>query len=707
LFRIGLSQFIRRIFLVLLGLSWVGYLGYLLSNLYRSHGELQSYHREQVLRDSGKRAEALAYFFSERSRDLRTLVSGRELQTYFENKALGMSMQYGLSASLYCIRESFDVFRTESRLGDSEIYQRIVFLNSDGTTIVDSRPEGEAPPDRGEQARWAPLLAEGLPSLQALGNELVLVAPYQFKSRLTGHLLAWLSVKKIYQHFVGPDDPANLTTALAIASRLLFVPKESVNLVSQEAFPAIESLSMEAPLGFTVPAAKGRLRELLAFRTPVSGTPLALVTIIPASKLGGISPLVLVAVTGSIGILVVFMGLASVVVNRRALQTMEQLFEKMPFAIVVLAKDRRIGLANEAAGTIFACAVAELKGRPWVAFVPHAPPCDHRPAAQEVTALDAHGTSRAILLTEIPATIAGQNVFLEAFVDQTELKHLESQLRQAQKLEAVGQLAAGIAHEINTPAQYVQHSISFLSESFRDLQQVLAQHRKVVALVASGPEHQPLMAELSQAEEAADLEYVEENAPPAFDRALEGISRIASIVSAMKEFAHPDHRKNAPADLNRALQNTLIVARNAYSSVADVATELGDLPPVMCYLSDLNQAFLSLVVNAAQAIADVVGSSGDRGRILVRSAREGDFVRVEVHDTGCGIPDAIRDRIFDPFFTTKEVGSGTGQGLAIAHSVVVDKHGGTLTFDSTVGKGTVFTIRLPIDGRPNAATEGA
>jgi len=592
-------------------------------------------------------------------------------------------------------------------LVDSEIYQRIVFLNSDGTTIVDSRPERGLAPDPGEQARWAPLLAEGLPSLQALGNELVLVAPYRFKSRLSGHLLAWLSVKEIYQHFVGPDDPANRTTALAIASRLLFIPSEPVNLVSREAFPAVESLPIEAPRGFTAPAAKGGLREMLAFRTPVSGTPLALVTIIPASKLGGVSPLVLVAVTGSVGILVVLMGLASVVVHRRALQTMEQLFEKMPFAIVVLAKDRHIGLANEAAGEIFACAVTELKGQPWAAFVPHAPPCDHRPAALEATALDARGTSRAILLTEIPATIAGQEVFLEAFVDQSEMKRLESQLRQAQKLEAVGQLAAGIAHEINTPAQYVQHSISFLSESFRDLQQVLAQHRKAVALVASGPEHQPLVAELSRAEEAADLEYVEENAPPAFDRALEGISRISSIVSAMKEFAHPDHRESSLADLNRALQNTLTVARNAYCSVADVATELAELPPVMCHLSDLNQVFLSLVVNAAQAIADVIGSSGARGRILVRSAREGDYVRIEFHDTGCGIPDAIRDRIFDPFFTTKEVGSGSGQGLAIAHSVVVDKHGGSLTFDSTVGKGTVFTIRLPIAGRSNAAADGA
>jgi signal transduction histidine kinase len=175
----------------------------------------------------------------------------------------------------------------------------------------------------------------------------------------------------------------------------------------------------------------------------------------------------------------------------------------------------------------------------------------------------------------------------------------------------------------------------------------------------------------------------------------------------MKEFAQPDIREKSLADLNRALETTLTVAANEYKSVADVETDLAELPSVRCHLGDLNQVFLSLIVNAAQAIADVVGTSGARGRILVRSARDGDHVRVDIHDTGCGIPDAIRERIFDPFFTTKEVGRGSGQGLAIAHSVVVDKHGGSLTFDSTVGKGSVFTIRLPIADLPNADAEGA
>lgn len=687
---------------MLLGLSWVGYLGYLLSNLYRSHRELQNYQREHVLRESVRLGESLEYFFSERSKDLRTLLASHELLTYFENKALGMSMQYGLSASLYRVREAFDTHRSESQLGESKIYQRIVFLNIEGNPIVDSRPERSAVVSPDEPDHWTPLLKEGLPSLQVLGGELVLVAPYQFKSKLSGFLIAWLSVKEIYWHLVGSNDPANRMIAFAYQSHLLFTSNEQANLVSRENFPAIPSISNEGPLRFIVPSKKEGPREMLAFRRLVSGTPLGLVTIIPASKLGGISPLFLVAVTGSIGILVVLMGLASVVFHRRALQTMEQLLEKMPFAIVVLTKDRRIGIANDAAGVILACSAPALKGQTWATFVPQALPSNPQPTTLEVTAVGADRKNRSILLAEIPATIVGQEVFLEAFVDRSEVKRLEAQLRQAQKLESVGQLAAGIAHEINTPAQFVQNSISFLSDSFSALLKVLVQYRKTIARVANAPEHQLLLQELKQAEEAADVEYVEENAPDAFTRSLDGIARISSIVSAMKEFAHPDHREKSLADLNHAIQNTLTIARNEYKFVADAEMDRGELPLVLCHLSDLNQVFLNLVVNAAHAIADVVGNSGAKGRILVRTVDEGDTVRVEVHDTGCGIPEAIRDRIFDPFFTTKEVGRGTGQGLAIAHSVVVDKHGGTLTFDSTVGKGSVFTIRLPVADSVNA-----
>jgi signal transduction histidine kinase len=165
----------------------------------------------------------------------------------------------------------------------------------------------------------------------------------------------------------------------------------------------------------------------------------------------------------------------------------------------------------------------------------------------------------------------------------------------------------------------------------------------------------------------------------------------------MKEFAHPDSRDKSTADLNRALETTLTVARNEYKYLADVETAFGELPPVNCHVGDLNQVFLNLIVNAAHAISDVVGKSGQRGRIIVRTFGQGDRVRIEIADTGGGIPVQIRDRVYDPFFTTKEVGRGSGQGLAIARNIVVDKHGGALTFESEVGKGTTFIIVLPVD----------
>ena len=202
-------------------------------------------------------------------------------------------------------------------------------------------------------------------------------------------------------------------------------------------------------------------------------------------------------------------------------------------------------------------------------------------------------------------------------------------------------------------------------------------------------------AAMARFEDEADLDYTKENVPEAILRARDGVSRIATIVGAMKEFAHPDTRQKTSSDLNRAIETTLIIARNEYKYVAEVETELGELPLVSCHIGDLNQVFLNLIVNAAHAIADLVKDSDNKGRITVRTAHEGDRVRIEIADTGCGIPDEIRDRIFDPFFTTKVVGRGSGQGLAIARSIVVDKHGGTLGFTSEVGKGTTFTVVLP------------
>jgi len=277
---------------------------------------------------------------------------------------------------------------------------------------------------------------------------------------------------------------------------------------------------------------------------------------------------------------------------------------------------------------------------------------------------------------------------------------LEMDLRHSQKLEAVGQLAAGIAHEINTPIQFVGDSVRFLKEAFDAQRALIGHYRRAVEALAHAGVNGALVDQICSSESELDLDYLERNVPGSIDRCLGGVSRVATIVRAMKEFAHPDGGEKSPADLNAALSATLAIARNEYKYVADVETDWGEIPAVACYVGDLNQVFLNLIVNAAHAIAEVVGNTGSKGKIRVSTRRDGPWVNILVADSGCGIPESIRDRVFEPFFTTKPVGKGSGQGLAIARSIVVEKHGGELNFESTIGKGTTFTIRLAIDGKP-------
>jgi len=280
--------------------------------------------------------------------------------------------------------------------------------------------------------------------------------------------------------------------------------------------------------------------------------------------------------------------------------------------------------------------------------------------------------------------------------DITGREMAEMELRQAQKLESVGRLASGIAHEINTPIQFVGDNTRFLQDSFAGLQTLLAKYQELRDAAAAGPVDPAFLADLRRMEEASDCAYLVEEIPKALAQTLEGVTQVATIVRAMKEFAHPERKERVAVDINKALLSTLTVARNELKYVADVETDFGELPLVVCNVSDLNQVFLNLLVNAAHAIADVVKQSGKKGKIRVRTMAEGKTVLVAISDTGCGIPEGIRSRIFDPFFTTKEVGRGTGQGLAIARSVVVERHKGSLTFESTEGEGTTFYVRLPV-----------
>jgi PAS domain S-box-containing protein len=282
---------------------------------------------------------------------------------------------------------------------------------------------------------------------------------------------------------------------------------------------------------------------------------------------------------------------------------------------------------------------------------------------------------------------------------EAERDRMELDLRLAQKLEAVGQLAAGIAHEINTPTQFVGDTVRFLGDAFGDLSELLIVYEELLRAADRGPVPSALIARVRAAEDRADLDYLRARVPGAVERAHDGVDRMATIVRAMRDFAHPPTAERSPVDINAALRSTLVVATAEYKYIADVETDLGDLPAVMCDGGDMNQVFLNLVVNAAHAIADANRTTARRGTIRVRSACEGDHVVVSVSDTGTGIAPDIADRVYDPFFTTKDVGRGTGQGLALARRIVVERHGGSLTFDTTLGRGTTFHVRLPVAGR--------
>jgi len=282
--------------------------------------------------------------------------------------------------------------------------------------------------------------------------------------------------------------------------------------------------------------------------------------------------------------------------------------------------------------------------------------------------------------------------FLAVKEDITEKRALESQLRHAQKMEGVGQLAAGIAHEINTPTQSVMDNLTFLRDSWKSTDALLQQYHDAVQGMA-GSMPAAIETRLKDAEQACDLEFIREEAPRAIEQSLDGSRRVAKIVRAMKEFSHPDSAEKTATDLNRAVESTITVARNEWKYVSDMVTDFDDqLAAVVCYPGDINQVVLNLLVNAAHAIKEKV-QDGEKGQIRVRTRMLGEFVEISVSDTGSGIPEAIRNRVFEPFFTTKEVGKGTGQGLALAYTVVVMKHGGKIWFESKSAKARHFSSR--------------
>jgi signal transduction histidine kinase len=316
----------------------------------------------------------------------------------------------------------------------------------------------------------------------------------------------------------------------------------------------------------------------------------------------------------------------------------------------------------------------------------------------DATVLRGDGVRSEMRWTGTCELLTGTKSLRGLMQDITELRRLGRELTAAQKLESVGRLAAGVAHEINTPVQFVSDNVQFARASMTDIAAVILAYRGLQEAAQQGGNVLEAAARAAQAETAVELDYLMKDVPLALDDASDGLGRIATIVRSMKEFAHPDQAEKTLADLNQAIRSTLVIAHNEYKFVADIDAQFGELPLVPCYLGEINQVVLNLIINAAHAISDVTKDSGILGKLTIRTRfdADADAVEVAIADSGSGIPESARAKIFDPFFTTKEVGKGTGQGLAIARSVIVNKHGGTLRFETECGKGTTFFIRLPL-----------
>jgi len=380
-------------------------------------------------------------------------------------------------------------------------------------------------------------------------------------------------------------------------------------------------------------------------------------------------------------------------------------------AIIGKSLDGQVLSWNEAAERIYGYSAAEMQGRHISILVPS----DRRTElaqirqqielgvpirALETVRLRKDGSRFPVSLTDSPVRDPLGNVIGASTIvrDITVQKQLESQLLQAQKLEAVGQLAAGIAHEINTPSQYVADNARFLQEAFNALQEVCQTQMSLLQAARNNRLTTELLDCCEEVIRTNDLDYLFKEIPKAVGSSLEGIERISEIVRAMKEFAHPGSKEKSPGDLNRAIETTVTVARNEWKYVADMKLDLDPaLPAVPCFLGEFSQAILNLVVNAAHAVGDAIKAKpGGKGTITIRTRRDGEQVEVRVSDTGTGIPEAVRPHIFEPFFTTKGVGKGNGQGLTIVYSSIVKHHGGTVRFESECGKGTTFILALPI-----------
>ena len=766
---------IRRIAVLFLTLAVVGYLVFLLFSQYRSQQELEKLYINGLLRDSERHATAFGYFFSERGDDIVRLAESRELAIYFENKALGMSMEYGLSASLLDAEAAFDTFREKKKLDNHAIYSRVIFIDAAGRKLIDSgMPELTSGAASGLKTASYVRKSAPHPEFFAEGvNEESLITisfPYHFKGVYSGQIIAQLPFSNIFSHFVHqPDHNAiQLLQMILYHQNFLYSSIQSGWLTVPKSLPIPARMQENKSYKITVPGENGVQRTIHFYATKITDTPFALATCIPESvpTLTN-SPKLWIFVTGNIGFIILIGAffiirttlrnqvlharLKEIRIREQAISEKNQSLKKLTTAVeqsanaVILTGtggiieyvnpyftqltgipiDEAVGSGlgvlkpEEGSAEEFSCLqkaisggllwAGELMNRKkngelyWVHF--SVAPVKNEAEevisfvaiAQDITASKNFEEQIIFMNVELEQRVRERTTALESSnlklgKAYNDLKSAQSQILQQEKMASIGQLAAGIAHEINNPIGFMLSNLGSLKKYVERLIGFISiQSTAAVALSQDASDAGTLLHGVEEQRRSMKIDRISDDIGQLVSESVEGGERVKQIVQNLKSFARLDEAGLKSADLNEGLESTIHIVWNELKYKATLHKEYGEIPRVVCNSGQINQVFLNILVNAAQAIEG-------HGEITVRTWQEQENVFIAISDTGSGISADHLNRIYEPFFTTKEVGKGTGLGLSISYDII-KKHDGEIRVISEENKGTTFTIRLPLVAR--------
>lgn len=740
------------------------YLGFLIHSQYNANNKQLGFYHDSLAKEVEKRALSVSYFFSERVDDMRTLSDSRELSIYFENQALGMSMEYGLSASIIAAKAYFDRFIVSRKMSGIPVFKRLVFLGKDGNVLIDT-DDRNVKSEKDDFKKYLDkkqtdtlIYAEEENS----GSVIVLSTPYMFKGVCRGKILSWIDTEKVFLRFIEPGQSAkNSHTGLIYNNQYIFLGQSVKTwLPKYDQLPTPELLKKKHKYRF-----RENANSVDSYYFPVEGTQFALVFFISDSGLSPLnSPRVLLIITVVVGAVIFLTAFGVIrtsfrnavlnaqlveICNRekavaeknKSLSKLSTALAQIGTAVIITDRAGVVEYLNPHFSKLFGYEENEVIGINlgnlhifdksdvldkgfWLAVnsgdywsldvlasrkdrsqywadvsispvrhdngellgcVAIIKDITERKEAEELVVR--MNTQLEEKVREKTADLEKTNAeLIKAYVD---LKSAQSHLLQQEKMASIGQLAAGVAHEINNPISFMLSNLIIMKKySARLLEFVNMQMAFIAGLsekiIGNGL---PELNALNESKKELRIDYVLKDINQLVDESIDGGERVKQIVLNLKGFAHVDESDNKLADINDGLERSIGIVWNEIKYKATLKKEYGDIPNIICNIGRINQVFLNILVNAAQSIET-------KGEIEVKTWHSESDVYISISDTGAGIPENKLNRIFEPFYTTKEVGKGTGLGLSISYDII-KLHDGDISVESKIGEGTTFTIRLP------------